>query len=136
MNWRRNVEENTRDTFSYKGWKSEIEVVKRQRKSVWFMISALVAMAAFWTSPWAWIAFFSIMAIYSVAVNVRIGFLCGASFALWFLVGIEGWVLPNTTLSQAIGLWCIGTLFLVVVWKGDQVAQAKKLLEANNERVS
>lgn len=129
MNWRKAVRSNAIATFSETGWKSEYEVLKRQRKSVYFVMSALVIMAAFWTSLWAWVIFFGVMALYSLAVGVRIAFICGLSFSLWFLAGIEGWIVPLTWQNQVAGLWCIGTLFLLVVWKADAVAQAQKVLE-------
>lgn len=129
MNWRKTVRSNALDTFSETGWRKEYEVLKRQRKSVAFVMSTLIIMAAFWTSLWAWIIFFGVMALYSLAVGVRIGFICGLSFSLWFLASIEGWIVPLTWQNQVAGLWCIGTLFLLVVWKADAVSQACEVLE-------
>lgn len=129
MNWRRTAKSNALETFSQRGWKSEWEVLKRQQKSVWFVIAALIVLAGFWTNLWAWVVFFSVLAIYSAFQRIRIAFVCGASFALWFAASIEGWIVPLTWQNQVAGLWCIGMLFLVVVWKADAVALANRVVE-------
>lgn len=113
------------ETFSAKGWRSELDVYYRQRKSVWFVLAALIAMSAFWTSPWAWVAFFLTLAGYSALVGVRMGVVCGVSWATWFVLLIEQWVYIGGWGYRAFGLWCIGTLFLLVVWKADGVHQLR-----------
>lgn len=113
------------ETFRRSGWRDEAAVFYRQRKSIWFVLAVMVAMSSFWTNQWAWVAFFLVLAVYSAWVGVRIGVLCGASFAIWFVAGIERWATPGTTLNRALGLWCIATLFLVVVWKADGVERLR-----------
>lgn len=109
------------DTFQASGWREELDVFYRQRKSVWFVLAVMVVMSAFWTSPWAWVVFFSILAGYSALAGVRIGVVCGASWAVWFFLLIERWVNIGGWPFRAYGLWCIATLFLLVVWKADGV---------------
>lgn len=133
MNWRRTAKSNTLATFSESGWKSEWEVLKRQQKSVWFVIAGLITLAAFWTNLWAWVVFFSVLAAYSALNKIRIGFICGLSFALWFAASIEGLIVPLTWQNQVAGLWCIGTLFLVIIWKADAVQLANKVIEQTPE---
>lgn len=119
--------QNIEDNFGAKGWKSELEVFYRQRTSVIFVIALMIVMGAFWTSFWVWSVFFAMMAAYSLLVGVRIGFVCGLSFAVWFLALREWplWFFHHKTLSQVIGLWCLATLFLLVVWKADGAEQVK-----------
>lgn len=114
-------------TLSPQGWKEELEVAYRQRRSVIFVIAIMIMMAAFWTSMWIWVIFFAILGLYSLAAGVRIGMVCGLSFSIWFLCTIEHWIKPLTWQNQVAGLWCIATLFLVIVWKADGVAQLKLL---------
>lgn len=109
------------ETFGRAGWRHEAEVFYRQRKSVWLVLALMIGLSAFWDNVWAWVAFFGIMAIYSAWAGVRIGVVVGVSFALWFLAGIERWLSPGSTGYRALGLWCIATLFLLVVWKADGV---------------
>lgn len=109
------------ETFSPHGWREEAQVFYRQRKSVWFVLAIMVTLSAFWTNPWAWVAFFAVLAGYSALAGVRIGVVVGVSFAAWFVVGIERWAYPGSTFYRAAGLWCIATLFLLVVWKADGV---------------
>jgi hypothetical protein len=120
-----NIEEN----FGAKGWKEELKVINRQRKSVFLVFALMIVMAAFWENFWTWTVFFSAMALYSLFVGVRIGFVCGVSFAIWFLA-LREWPIyfaQHKTFSQVIGLWCLGTLFLLVVWKADEKTQLLKL---------
>lgn len=114
-------------TLSPQGWKEELEVAYRQRRSVIFVIAIMIMMAAFWTSTWIWVIFFAVLGLYSLAAGVRIGMVCGLSFSIWFLCTIEHWIKPLTWQNQVAGLWCIATLFLVIVWKADGVAQLKLL---------
>lgn len=111
------------ETFKRSSWREEAEVFYRQRKSIWFVLALMVAMSAFWDNQWAWVFFFLILAVYSAWCGVRIGVVCGLSFTVWFVVGIEGWASPGTAVYRALGLWCIATLFLLVVWKADGVYQ-------------
>lgn len=102
-------------TFGRGGFKEEVGIFYKQRKSVCFVLALMIVMAAFWTNVWVWVVFFAIMAMYSAYNGVRIGVVVGVSFALWFLAGIEGWIVPLTWQNQVTGLWCIATLFLLVV---------------------
>lgn len=122
---RKKIDEVENTFINKEGWKVELEVAYRQRRSVIFVIAGLVAMAAFWDNTWTWAAFFSVLAIYALLAGVRIGFICGLSFAIWFTALAEWpvWFFNHHTISQAIGLWCIATLFFVVVWKKDGVEQ-------------
>lgn len=108
------------ETFRPSGWRDELVTFYEQRRSVWFVLAVMVGMSAFWTSTWAYVAFFAILAGYSAFQGVRIGFLCGASFALWFTATQQGWITPGSTLNRIVGLWCIATLFLLVVWKAGE----------------
>lgn len=109
------------ETFRPSGWREEADVFYRQRKSVWFVLAVMITLSAFWTNQWAWPLFFLTLAIYSALAGVRIGVVCGLSFALWFFVGIERWITPGSSVYRLAGLWCIATLFLLVVWKADGV---------------
>lgn len=117
------------DTFSRGAWRQEAAVFYRQRQSIWFVLAVMIGLSAFWDDPWAYVAFFGILALYSAYEGVRIGFVCGASWALWFLVGLQGWVSPGSVPYRVAGLWCIATLFLLVVWKADE----KRQLRAHQE---
>jgi hypothetical protein len=114
------------ETFARGAWREEAATFYRQRVSIWFVLAVMIGMSAFWTNPWAFTAFFAIFAAYSAWVGVRIGVLCGLSFALWFVALREGWVHPLDTANRVAGLWCIATLFLLVVWKHDGVEQHGK----------
>lgn len=123
------------EMFSRKGWRGELDTFYRQRKSVWFVLALMIAMSAFWTNVWAWVAFFAILALYSTGVGVRMGMIVGISFCIWFLEGIEAAHLPAAMqpghwIYRAVGLWCISTLFLLVVWKADGVHQLRLHKEA------
>lgn len=102
-------------TFGSGGWKEEAAIFYKQRKSVCFVLALMIVMAAFWTNSWVWVIFFGIMAAYSAWCGVRIGVIAGVSFSLWFLAGIEGWIVPLTWQNQVAGLWCIAMIFLLVV---------------------
>lgn len=128
--------EDWQQTFTRSGWRDELEVYYRERKSVWFVLALMIAMGAFWTSPWAWVGFFCILATYSAFAMVRIGVVVGVSFAAWFVIGIEAahlpqFLWPNGTFYRAYGLWCIATLFLLVVWKADGVHKLRDRLGAD-----
>lgn len=129
--------EGIEENFGLRGWKKELDVFYRQRKSVIFVFALMVFMAAFWTSFWVWTVFFGVMAAYSLLVGVRIGFVCGLSFAIWFLALREWplWFLKHQTIGQVIGLWCLATLFLLVVWKHDGQAEQLKLPHRSTEEV-
>lgn len=122
-------------TFKRSALREELDTYYRMRRSVWFVIALMVAMSAFWTTPWAWVGFFLILATYSAWACVRMGFVCGVSFAGWFLLGLQQWIHPGTTLYRVIGLWCIATLFLLVVWKADGVHRLRdrRLTDANTQ---
>jgi hypothetical protein len=109
------------ETFRASGWREELDVYYRMRRSVWGVLALMIVMSAFWTRPSAWVVFFLILAAYSALAQVRMGVICGLSFALWFFAGIEGWLRPGTVENRVLGLWCIATLFLLVVWKADGV---------------
>lgn len=115
-----------KEIFSSKGWRSELDVYNRQHRSVWFLLALMIVMSIWFTNPKAWIVFFGLMAAYSAVKGVRIGFVSGVSFSIWFAAGIYGWVMPGTTINRVIGLWCIATLFLLVVWKADEREQIIK----------
>lgn len=102
-------------TFGRAGFKEELGIFYKQRKSVCFVLACMLVMAAFWTSTWAWVIFFGVMAAYSAFAGVRVGVVVGLSFSLWFIGGIEHWIRPLTWQNQVAGLWCIATLFLLVV---------------------
>lgn len=104
-----------RFTFGGVGFREEAAIFYKQRKSVCFVLACMIALAAFWTNIWVWVIFFGIMAAYSAYTGVRIGVVVGASFSIWFLAGIEKWIRPETWQNQVAGLWCIATLFLLVV---------------------
>lgn len=109
------------ETLDPEGWRAEWEVLLRRRKSVLFILAAVVLLGVFYTSPWAWVIYFAILAAYSALWGVRMGLIVGASFCIWFIVGIQGWLSPTSTAYEAIGLWCVASLFLLVVWKADDV---------------
>lgn len=109
------------ETFRAGGWREEADTFYRQRKSVWFVLACMIGLSAFWTNPWAYVAFFSMLALYSAVAGVRIGVVCGLSFTLWFLGIRLGWLPPGSTENRVAGLWAIATLFLLVVWKADGV---------------
>lgn len=118
-------------SFGRAGWKLELEGFYRQRKSVAFVLAAMIAMSAFWDNPWTWVVYFGVMAVYSILAGVRIGAICGVSFCIWFIEGIEArhlphWMWPGHAFYQTVGLWCIATLFLLVVWKADGVETIRK----------
>lgn len=102
-------------TFGRGGWREELGIFYKQRKSVCIVLALMILLAAFWTNIWVWVIYFTVMALYSAYTGVRIGVVVGISFALWFLAGIEKWIVPETTANQVAGLWCIATLFLLIV---------------------
>lgn len=102
-------------TFGKAGWREEAAIFYKQRKDVCFLLALMVLLASFWTNTWVWVIFFAIMAAYSAFCGVRIGVICGLSLALWFLASLEGWIKPLTWQNQAAGIWCIATIFLLVV---------------------
>lgn len=113
------------DTFNTRGWRDEVDVYYRQRKSVWFVLAAMIALSAFWTQSWAWVAFLLVLAVYSALVGVRMGLVAGVSWAAWFVLLIEEWWAFDGWAFRAYGLWCIATMFLLVVWKADGVHQLR-----------
>jgi hypothetical protein len=112
--------EGMEETFRPSGWRDEARMFYEQRRSVWLVLAVMIAMSAFWTNTWAYVAFFAVLALYSAVQGVRIGFVCGASFALWFFLGHMGWIEPGSTLNRIFGLWAIASLFLLVVWKAGE----------------
>lgn len=102
-------------TFGYTGFKEEATLFYKQRKSVCFVLACMIGLAAFWTNLWVWVIFFGIMALYSAYTGVRVGVVVGVSFSFWFAAGILNWIKPETWQNQVAGLWCIATLFLLVV---------------------
>lgn len=117
--------DNSRDTLGWAGWREEGRVLYRQRRSAFFVLALVIVISAFWTNPWAYVGFFAILALYSLFVRVRIGFLCGTSFAVWFTMSRMGWVTPGGTAARAFGMWAIAMLFFLVIWKADGVQQLR-----------
>lgn len=114
-----------RDTLRASYWREEFVALWHQRNSVMFVMAAMIVMAAFWTNTWAWAVFFFVLALYSALSGVRMGIICGLSFCLWFVAGLEGWIRPLTWQNQAAGLWCIAALFLLVIAKADALEQLR-----------
>lgn len=117
-------------SFGRKGWRDELDIYYRQRKSVWFVLAVIIVMSAFWDNPWTWVVYFGLMAGYSALAGIRIGVISGLSFCVWFIEGIEArhlphWLWPGRVAYQTVGLWCVATLFLLVVWKADGVEQLR-----------
>lgn len=112
-------------TLAWSGWRDELKVLHRQRRSVFFVLALVIVISAFWTNGWAYVGFFAILALYSLWAHVRLGFVVGLSFSIWFTASRLGWVQPGGTGARIFGMWAIGMLFLLVVWKADGVAELR-----------
>lgn len=112
-------------TLSPQGWRDELDVAYRQRRSIIFVIAGMIVMQTFWSSSWAWVVFFAVLGVYSLLAGVRIGAISGFSFAAWFATSRAWpiWYFHHENIRQAIALWCISTFALVIVWKKDGAEQ-------------
>jgi hypothetical protein len=100
-------------------WRDDFAVFSRQRTSLLFLLAGMILLATFWTDRWAWVIFFVGVALYSAWLRAPLGVLAGSCFALWFMARDQGWTQYNDSIDFALGLLCIASLFLLVVWGAD-----------------